>query len=798
MAPNRTSQILDVSGQPFQIPSQNENGQANANRRNGRVKSGSSIGTFSSMNSWFSTLGKSRQSASLLAQDPFSNHPWIFAAAMTQAIVASQAPYTIFVETDEELQRRAVREKKLGRPWRGAPSGSRRRSYHRHINVSLQQKISRKTLEPDLTNPLMDLLMNPNELQFGNDLMSLTFLWMAVRGEVFWVLETESGESPTITGQDPARIWPLGPDLFQPVLSDGYIGELVGWWYCPPVYMNARLKGPRLPLLLTDVVQFKLPNPNNPMRGMSRIEAVATGVEADLMYKEYNRAIVENGGDPGGVLTSDVELTSSEEQEILEKWEQRHKGPFNTKRTALLSDGFSYAPIAMSPKDLEFLDAMKWNREEELAVMGTPKSVLGVTDVLNYATQLGQDFNFWDKNLLPTMQIIETTLDRTLLLNSPDSVVGIFDIRNVEALRAGLSDKIDQAIRLTKQDLHVPPRLAYELVGLDVPTYEGDEDALVPPFVTPVHTITSPEEPEIAEPITPGDNEEDTDEVEEDDEGADVQDEMEEIQRRIDSVEIIRHRRKRRVRTRQADFVKIQGPIEDDMKGRYRSWNSTERRVYMADFEAAASKSRTKAIEDLRGLFDLASAQSRLALKSRPLYTGALDITYNFTLSDIGIPVFELDDPRILEAMQKRERAFVQGTPQTLQNNLNKAIEEGFANGETIAQIRIRVAQVFDIGASTGKSLQVARTETANLMNGLRDSMFEAQGIRESEWGTAQDESVREAHLLFGDSGPHPRGFNYLELTGESGGGILAFPGDPRTSIGSQIILCRCLEVPTA
>lgn len=55
---------------------------------------------FNNLNNWFASLSSARLPAVMRAQDPFQNHAWVFAAAMTSAVAASQAPFTVFVEIE--------------------------------------------------------------------------------------------------------------------------------------------------------------------------------------------------------------------------------------------------------------------------------------------------------------------------------------------------------------------------------------------------------------------------------------------------------------------------------------------------------------------------------------------------------------------------------------------------------------------------------------------------------------------------------------------------------------------------
>jgi HK97 family phage portal protein len=792
---NGTSRLLDHTGRPMAMKTD----VARVPRR--RVK-GMRSSFHSDFNSWISSLSNTKMPPHVRAADPFHNHAWVFAAAMTTATVASQAPFTIMRETDEALEERKRLHLKRYGSWQGPRRGSKRKALLRHIMRSRAHRIRRKGLEPDFDHPITDVMISPNPYQTGIQMWQMTHLWMAIRGEVFWVLEQENGE-PLIGDELPDRIWPLSPDLFEPILEHGSHGPLIGWDFYVPRWMEKRSQGYKLHLPLTDVIQFKFPNPTNPLRGLSKIGAVAMGIEMDMLVKEYNKRIIENGGDPGGIILYDADLSKEEEQEYIGKWEERHQGSTNARRTAMLSGGFKYQPLALSPKDMEWLASQEWDREEILAAMNVPRSVLGVPDQ-TYATQLGQDANFWDKNLLPLLQLEEQTLEASsLFFTQPDDVVGLFDITDIEALRAGTADKVKIAIDLSGDVLHAPPEVAFDVVGLDIEEYEGSDISLVKPALTTVDdVIESASEPDLP-PVEPAPPPSPTQEPG----GEPVTPEEPVVPDEAAAATIVTPgmagwRSERRERAITKDFDDTEQMLEDLMKPRYRQWVGGERSLHLTAFDSVEAALKMNYWSKLgpqdsgkyiAALPPLDSTKLRLKKKVRPLYPQTLESTVEMTMEELGgVPVFQIDDPVFQEIIENRQNTFVNATPETLRKNLIQQIVAATNAGEDVQALRTRIAQVFDISASSGKTLQVARTETASLMNEVRDEIFDAQGITIIAWSTSRDEIVRDTHVIYGNSGDHEQGFNFLTLTKKEEHGTLARPGDTRCTDVSELANCRC------
>lgn len=774
--------ILDDQGNPYPVAT----GKVAKQKV---TKSHGASTTFSDIGSWLRSGG---QTPEFKAQNPLNHHAWVYAAAQVTSIVSSQAPFLVFRETEEVEEARRQRSLKHYGSYTGAKRGSGRRAVQRHLQATNRKSHFASDLEEDLEHPVYATLLRPNPHQDIVQLFQVTNMFLSILGECFWVLEAEDGGS-VAPGDSPARIWPLSPRLFEPIFSDGTMGELVGWRYRPPEFTLARLKGITLDLPLTDVVQFKFPNPNYPIRGLSRLSAMIQSVETDLLAAEYNKSVIQNGGDPGGIITYDSTLTKEEETEYLEAIEQRHQGASNALKTMILSGGFNYTPVAMSQKDMEYLETRKYNREEILAVMLVPPSVLGITEFTNYATQLGQDQNFWDKNIIPTQTMIESTLDATLFFNEPDNVIGAFDRRDIEALRSGITEKVMIASQLSAPTLHVPPRAAFAVVGLEVPPYE-DDDIVVGTFGQTELDLSGDD------PFDMEDDEDEDDDVEEEETEDEEIDEEEDDDELEEDESVLLSKTLSKSHQRAQDFLEVQSVQENRMKKLYRSWILGEKREALALFDDVTKSINFQAVLkqsefvlELPGLIQ--EMRDRLKAKTRPRYTDALETTYQFTLGDVGVPVFDIDNEVLVDYFDLREQKFLDTVPSTVIKNLTNSLEAGIIEGETVQQLRKRVAQVFDVSASSSKSLQVARTETANFMNGVRDRMFTLQGITKQEWVTAGDEVVRGTHELYGNSGAHETGFDYLSLGPNAGQGSLRHPGD-LDAPASEVINCRCVMIP--
>lgn len=248
-----------------------------------------------------------------------------------------------------------------------------------------------------------------------------------------------------------------------------------------------------------------------------------------------------------------------------------------------------------------------------------------------------------------------------------------------------------------------------------------------------------------------------------------------------------------RARARNRDFVKMETPHERDFMRTYRGWVRAERDAVLAELDATYGKAKPFTVT-----FDPGAAGKRLSSKVKPKYRKAATAAFNFTAEEIGgIPVFSMESDEFYSAIAKRESLLTGSAPDTIRKRLLRVLADANASGAPLTDVRKAVASVFDISASGGRALQIARTEVAGLMNMVRDAMFEEQGFTDELWVHSGDEVVRESHVLFGEEDARPRGFNYLDLLDDAENeGILSFPGDPRCLRLEETMSCRCVKVP--
>ena len=619
--------------------------------------------------------------------------------------------------------------------------------------------------EPEVVSdgPWYRLFLRPNPYLTADTLWETTISHMQLGGSCYWVLEG-AGDQGISEDEVPLEIWPLPGHCVDPVL-DSAQRELLGY--------RITSGAGTIELPPHAVVAFRYFNPNDPWRGLSPMAAAMAGFRQDSKASAYNEAFYENGADPGGILTTEQNISPDQRTDLKRAWEDRHRGADKAYRVSVLGSGLKYDQLQVNHRDMQFLEQRRWNREEIAMVFGVPKFFLGVTDDLNYATSKSAERVLWTSTLIPLGRMISDQLEAQLF-DKRDAIAsdvswGAFDTSRIEALREDLGVKLTSAEALRR--LGYPLNEINERLDLGMEAQEGGDVGLLPMGLAPADEIAEGLDVDadlgaIYGPIGPG------------------QDETEE------SAAPIRARgRTRRLQVWERLVRTAMDPAERRFRKRLNGYIRGRRAEvlrFIGDDSRGTRAPTTPGIEAF-----LAEARERwdemLRKQLDPIYRHAIDSGAGSIGSQIGgLQHFSMESPEVLRFLAEKELRVAQ-VNDTILNNIRHQLLRGMAEGETVTQLQDRIRHTFNVTRSRART--IARTEAAQTVNGGRQLAMEAEGIKRTEWITSGDAAVRSDHVTL-DGEVRELGQSFLP------GVTLRHPGDMACSDPSLVINCRCTSGP--
>lgn len=268
-------------------------------------------------------------------------------------------------------------------------------------------------LEEIENHPLLDLLHKPNAHMNKDELIQLTVQHKKLAGESFWIIMRNAAGTPV-------ELWPVMPYLMKVVPDSKKF--IKGYVYKPSA------TGEEVPFDVEDVIHHKYTNPNNLYRGMSVVAAAARAIDTDAHAADYNRKFFYNSATPDGTLTTDQALTEDAFIRLKQEWNATYGGTSNAHKTAILESGLKFQSVALSQKDMDFLQSRNFNRDQILALLRVSKSILGLIEDANRANMEAADYNHAKRVTRPEMIAIANRITEDLApLFDPKLVVGFID-----------------------------------------------------------------------------------------------------------------------------------------------------------------------------------------------------------------------------------------------------------------------------------------------------------------------------------------------------------------------------------
>lgn len=232
--------------------------------------------------------------------------------------------------------------------------------------ATVKNLATRRETEDHYLGPL--LWERPNEAMTPYSYNKLVDYQRLVLGNAYvWIYRDGAGR--------PVELLPLPPGSCEPYIEFG-TGKL---WY---IATNPKT-GQMYKLDPADLLHFKGFSTNG-VEGVSLLTYAARTLKVAEARDQYEGSVYKNGGQPGGVLYTDTDLSGvpervlpdgtkiSAKDVIRREWERIHSGPDNAFRVAVLDHGLKYQVVSMNNTDAQFVENKAVTVEDIARFCGVP------------------------------------------------------------------------------------------------------------------------------------------------------------------------------------------------------------------------------------------------------------------------------------------------------------------------------------------------------------------------------------------------------------------------------------------
>jgi HK97 family phage portal protein len=335
--------------------------------------------------------------------------------------------------------------------------------------AAIPYKVFQGDIELD-SHPLISLLNRPNPTQAGNEYFQSLYSFLLLSGNSYALASSVNGV--------PNELYLLRPDRMEIEPSATSIpkaykyklnNQVVAKYDADPKTGQSEVK------------HFKMWNPLDDYLGCSPLMAAAVDLDQHNMIAKHNIGLLVNGARPSGAiifkpqddLGNSTMLTDGQRQQISQDLEQRFVGTKNAGRPVLLEGDFDWKEMAMSPKDMDFLENKHMAAKDIALCFGVPSQLIGIPDSQTYANVQEARLALYEETIMPLAQRIISDLNEWLAPSFGDEINIQYDFESIPAMterRRRIYENVTAAVR----EGIISRNEARERLGLE-PITGGDE-----------------------------------------------------------------------------------------------------------------------------------------------------------------------------------------------------------------------------------------------------------------------------------------------------------------------------------
>ncbi len=271
---------------------------------------------------------------------------------------------------------------------------------HRMRKSLLTQAENEADLNEIHDHPLLDLLVDGNQLISGHQIHKMSMVQRDLVGESFWV--KERGALGVITG-----IWPVAPQWIMSTptpTTQMYRVSFRGWQGFIPA---------------TEILWFRDPDPANPYwRGTGVGQSLSDELETDEYTAKYVKQFFFNSARPDIIVSpkGDGAMMGPEEAYRLEQnWTKEHQGFWRAFKPMFAARPLEVTQLENNFRAMQMKDLRLHVRDICLQVWGMPPEIMGIVENSNRATAAAAEYIFSKWVVVPRLEDWRIDFQRLLV-----------------------------------------------------------------------------------------------------------------------------------------------------------------------------------------------------------------------------------------------------------------------------------------------------------------------------------------------------------------------------------------------
>lgn len=152
---------------------------------------------------------------------------------------------------------------------------------------------------------------------------------------------------------------------------------------------------------IDEIIHFKYTNPDNPLTGLAPASRFNFTLELDYDQAKFTKGILKNSAKISGFLTTPGPVPPEKKRELEDKVNGQASQAAEAGKSVVITGGMKYIPSQHSPKELEYQQSRLNIRDEILVILDVPKTVMNISDDVNYSNSKAALRSFIENNIQP-------------------------------------------------------------------------------------------------------------------------------------------------------------------------------------------------------------------------------------------------------------------------------------------------------------------------------------------------------------------------------------------------------------
>lgn len=151
------------------------------------------------------------------------------------------------------------------------------------------------------------------------------------------------------------------------------------------------------------------------IKGISPITLARESLGGAIAELKHGQSFFNHGANLSGVLQHPGHLGPEAAETLRSSWRDKYSGADNAGKVAVLEEGMTFQPVALSNKDSQWLESRQVSVLDVARIFGVPPALLGHLEKASYSSQEAQNLEFLTHSLRPWLTRIEQAINRALI-----------------------------------------------------------------------------------------------------------------------------------------------------------------------------------------------------------------------------------------------------------------------------------------------------------------------------------------------------------------------------------------------